>query len=196
MTRHLQTVALVFAFALASTAIGRAQEKPVASPAAKAAGTMTPLKVLVVISRYQGDKKLSSMPYNLSINAPAQGVGHANLRMGAKIPVMMMATPVIDGKAMPLPGPIQYQDVGTNIDCQASMLEDGRFKVEITIDDSSVYPDEQGTSAGTKGSPTFRSFRATDSMMLKDNQTSQFTTATDKVNGEIVKVDVTVTVVK
>ena len=33
-------------------------------------------------------------------------------------------------------------------------------------------------------------------MMLKDGQTAQFTTVTDKVSGEIVKVDVTLTVVK
>jgi hypothetical protein len=33
-------------------------------------------------------------------------------------------------------------------------------------------------------------------MMLRDAQTSQFTSATDKVNGETVKIDVTLTVVK
>ena len=33
-------------------------------------------------------------------------------------------------------------------------------------------------------------------MVLKDGETGQFTTATDKVSGETVKVDVTLTVVK
>jgi hypothetical protein len=32
--------------------------------------------------------------------------------------------------------------------------------------------------------------------MLKDGQTAQFTTATDKVSGDVIKVDVTLTVVK
>ena len=85
MTKHLQTLALVFAFALASPAIVLAQDKP-AAPAKEAKSPVVPLKVQVVISRYQGEKKVSSMPYNLSMNAG----NRANLRMGAKIPVMMI----------------------------------------------------------------------------------------------------------
>ena len=60
---------------------------------------------------------------------------------------------------------------------------------------TSVYPDEKAAN-GSPGNPSFRSFRANDSMMLKDGQTAQFTAATDKVSGETVKVDVTLTVVK
>ncbi len=111
----------------------------------------------------------------------------ASLRMGTKVPVMMVAAPVVEGQKMPTAGPINYQDVGTNIDCGVLSFEDGR---------SSVYPEERGTSSATSGSPSFRTFRATDSMVLKDGGTAQFTTATDKVNGEIVKVDVTLTVMK
>jgi hypothetical protein len=196
VTRTLQTLTLMFAFALASTAMTHAQEKPAAP---KAPGTVTPIKVQVVVSRYQGEKKVSSMPYNLSINAPADGSappGRATLRMGAQVPVMMMAAPVVDGKAMPAAGPMQYKDVGTNIDCFASMLADGRFKLDITVDDASIYADEPSVSPATKGTPSFRMFKASDSMLLRDGQTAQFTTATDKVNGETVKVDVTLTVVK
>jgi hypothetical protein len=138
------------------------------------------------------------MPYTLSINARednAAGPSHASLRMGAKVPVVMMAMTNVP-KDAPQGGPIQYQDVGTNIDCDATMMADGRFKVQITVDDTSVFPDDQPTSAATKGSPSFRSFRASDAMILKDGQTSQFTTATDKVSSETVRVDVTLTVVK
>ena len=38
-----------------------------------------------------------------------------------------------------------------------------------------------------KGLPSFRSFRASDAMVLKDGATAQFTTATDKVSGETVR---------
>ena len=193
MTKYLQTLALVFAFTLASPAIARAQDKPVA-PAKETKPAIVPLKVQVVISRYQGEKKISSMPYNLSMNAGNK----ANLRMGTRIPVMMitMAPPqVVDGKTVPQVGPLQYQDVGTNLDCSSTALEDGRFLLSISVDDSSVYPDEQ-LPGGVKGNPSFRSFRASNSMVLKNGETDQFTTATDKVSGEIVKVDVTLTVVK
>jgi hypothetical protein len=200
VTTSLPTLALVLTFALGSTAIGRAQEKPAppATTAPKAAATITPIKVQVLISRYQGEKKISSMPYNLSMNAMTDGpgpmAGRANLRMGARVPVVMLAMTNVP-KDAPQGGPIQYQDVGTNIDCGASTLADGRFRLEITVDDSSVYP-EDATSSATKNSPLFRSFRATDAMILKDGQTAQFTTATDKVNGETVRIDVTLTVVK
>jgi hypothetical protein len=194
VTKHLQTVALVFAFALASSVIVRTQEKP-APPAPKPApASVTPLKVSVVVSRFQGEKKLSSLPYTLSVNAGSR----ATLRMGAKVPVMMMMTANMP-KDLPQGGPVQYQDVGTSIDCNVSAVQDdGRFRVEITIDDSSVYGEGPNATDNKPppGNPSFRSFRASDSMVLRDGQTAQFTTATDKVSGEIVKVDVTLTVVK
>jgi hypothetical protein len=195
VTKYLQTIALVFAFALASSVIVRTQEKP-APPAPKppAAAPAIPLKVQVLVSRFQGEKKLSSLPYSLSVNAGSR----ATLRMGAKVPVMMMMTANMP-KDLPQGGPVQYQDVGTSIDCYVSTAQDdGRYRVEITIDDSSVYGDGPNTADNRPppGNPSFRSFRASDSMVLRDGQTSQFTTATDKVSGEIVKVDVTLTVVK
>ena len=193
MTKHLQTLALVSAFALASTAIVRAQDKP-AAPAKEAKAPVVPLKVQVVISRYQGEKKISSMPYALTLNAG----NRSTLRMGTQVPVMMVSpapAQVVDGKTIPQLGPIQYKDVGTNIDCSSTALDDGRFLLSITVDDSSVYPDEQ-SAGGAKGNPSFRSFRASNSMVLKNGETGQFTTATDKVSGEIVKVDVTLTVMK
>jgi hypothetical protein len=200
----VQTLALVLGFALASTAVVRTQEKPAPPPHA---GAVTPIKVQVVISRYQGDKKISSLPYGLSVTGGGGGVdraitgpefvGRANLRMGTKIPVMMVTpAPVVDGQKLPQIGPVQYQDVGTNIDCAVWAMADGRFRVEVSIDDSSVYPAEKDTPGAVRGSPSFRSFRASDAMLLKDGATGQFTTATDKVSGEVVKVDVTLTVVK
>jgi hypothetical protein len=192
--KPLQTIALVFAFALASSVIVRTQKKPAAPAAAKPAPLASPLKVQVLVSRFQGEKKLSSLPYTLSVNAGSR----ATLRMGAKVPVMMMMTANMP-KDIPQGGPVQYQDVGTSIDCYVSTIqEDGRYRIEITIDDSSVYGDAPNPADNkpAPGNPSFRSFRASDSMALRDGQTSQFTTATDKVSGEVVKVDVTLTVVK
>ncbi len=203
MTKDLSIVALITSFGLVSGALMHAQEKPAPPQTPGRAPVITPLKIQVVISRYQGDKRISSLPYTLSVNTTHTGegkpdpAGRANLRMGAKIPVMMMmmATPPPDSKA-PQVGPVQYQDVGTNIDCNVWPLEDGRFRAEITIDDTSVYTDDKESGPGMKANPSFRSFRVNDSMILKDGGTAQFTTATDKVSGEIVKVDVTLTVVK
>jgi len=197
VTKHLQTVAFVFVFALTSTAVARAQEKekPPAPAPKPAAAPATPLKIQVVISRYQGERKISSLPYNLTTNVGSR----ATIRMGTQVPVMMLATgqaEAADPKTMPQAGPIQYKDVGTNLDCSSTALDDGRFLLSLTVDDSSVYPDERTTSGGPKGNPSFRSFRASNAIMLRNGETGQLTTATDKVTGETVKVDVTLTVMK
>jgi hypothetical protein len=194
VTKQLQTLAFILMFALGASAIVRTQDKPAPTPKPPASPVpvQVPVKVTVVISRSQGEKKISSMPYTLSVTG-----SHANLRLGTKIPVMMISpAPLQDGKPIPQIGPIQYQDVGTNIDCDIRPLDEGRFMLKLTVDDSSVYADEQALPGGTKGNPSFRSFRASNSMVLKDGQTGQFTSATDKVTGETVKVDVTLTVVK
>lgn len=186
MTRHLQMIGFVFVFALASTVLARTQEKE------KAPTTVTPLKVQVVITRYQGEKKISSMPYLLTMTVGQR----SNLRMGTQVPVSVTSidSRTTDGKPSPQPGAIQYRDVGTNIDCSAQALDDGRFQMGITVDDSSVYGEEQ---AGTpKGNPSFRSFRTVNSMVLRNGETFQFTAATDKVTGETVRIDVTLTVLK
>lgn len=193
MTKSLQIIALVFAFALSATALVSAQDNKADKAAAEKAGIRkdaTPLKVQVVIGRYQGEKKISSMPYTLTMNAG----NHANLRMGAKIPIVMMMMTNVP-KDAPQGGPVQYQDVGTGIDCSSTELDNGRYLLSLTVDDSSVYPDET-QSGGTKGNPSFRSFRATNALVLKNGETGQFTAATDKVSGETVRVDVTLTVVK
>jgi len=199
--KHLKTLILMAAFSLVVGTAGGAQEKAdkeKAEQAERAVRTekIVPLRVQVVLSRYQGERKLSSMPHTLTVNASTPGGGVASLRMGAKIPVLMMATPKVDGKdikELPVGGPVQYHDVGTNMDCRALLLDDGRFRLDLTVDDTSVYADEGGKSSAQ---PSFRSFRATDSMILRDGQTSTFTSATDKVSGEVTRVDVTVTVIK
>jgi len=206
VTKPLSMHALIVAFALTSTAVVRTQDQP-PGPPSRTTVAGVPLKIQVVISRFQGDKKISSLPYSLSVTGGGgvdratmgpSFVGRANLRMGAKVPVAATSyTPIAAGGAgvNPLVS-YQYQDVGTNIDCQVWSVDDGRFRVEITIEDSSVYPDDKEIPGTVKGNPSFRSFRGSDSMLLRDGATAQFTTATDKVSGETVRVDVTLTVVK
>ena len=187
MIRHVSTI--VFALSVAASAgIARAQDK---TPDLAAHTPTIPLRVQVVISRYEGEKKISSLPYLLSVNAGR----NASLRMGTMVPVASTSyTPIASGGAgvNPLTA-YQYKDVGTNIDCGTAALDDGRFRVELSIEDSSL--DEPSRAAGSDR-PSLRSFRATNSLVLKDGQTAQFTTAVDKVTGVVTKVDVLLTVVK
>jgi hypothetical protein len=174
--------------ALIPGAIGAAQE----SQKQPTDRQPTLLKVMIVLSRYQGEKKISSLPYTLSVAANS---GKTSLRMGAQVPISSAA--MVQAKEGAPITSYSYRDVGTNIDCSASTLDGGQFRIDLSIEDSSVYGEEQqGTPKRAGDLPAFRSFRSTNTLTLRDGQTLQFTTATDKITGEVVKADVTLTVVK
>ena len=44
--------------------------------------------------------------------------------------------------------------------------------------------------------PSFRSFNSSFSALMREGQTTQYTSATDPVTGEVMKIDVTVNVMK
>jgi hypothetical protein len=160
---------------------------------------LVPLSVDVIVTRYQGDKKISSMPYMLAVNANKLGqAGPALLRMGAKVPVPTIAAPPGNpaGPAGPMPGPVNYQDIGTNIDCTAKVVDEG-FEVRISVSDTSVYANIQDNATPTVGNmPVFRSYQSTNTLVLKDGQSREFTAATDRVSGEVIRIGVTLRVVK
>ena len=151
----------------------------------------------MVISRWDGDKRVGSLPYSLAVNANSRQV--AQLRMGASVPVPSLAVPAnAEGLASgPLPGPIQYRDIGTNIDCNAETLSGGVFRVVLTVSDMSVYTSVQDTVTPTAPNmPVFRSFRSSNELVLRDGQTRSFTAAADRVSGEVVRIEITLTVIK
>jgi len=160
---------------------------------------LVPLSIEVTVTRYQGDKKISNSPYSLAVNANKLGkAGTSQLRMGARVPVPSIAAPKGNpaGPAGPMPGPVNYQDIGTNIDCTATVLDDG-FQLRISVEDTSVYTNIQDSATPTVGDmPVFRSFQSTNTLVLKDGQSREFTVATDRVSGEVVRVSVTLRVVK
>jgi hypothetical protein len=157
---------------------------------------MISLDVEIVISRYQGDKKVSSLPYFLAVSA-GQRAEKTSLRMGANVPVpTTMFTPAgPDGKPAGIPTSYNYQSVGTNIDCSARPLDDGRFVVTIGVEERSVVQQPSSTSAAA-GAPVIRNFEAQNNLVLRDGQTRQFTAASDRITGEVVKVDVTLKIAK
>lgn len=166
-----------------------AQSKPVSIP--------TSLKVSLVFSRYQGEKKISSVPHTLWVTTGDR----TSLRLGTQIPVP--TTVVKDGSGVPVPvQSYNYRDVGTNIDCSATAVPpDGSFRLNITITDSSVYYPDQSDSAvrtttAATGAPAFRNFNSTFTIVLKDGQTGQSTSVTDPVSGQVIKLDATLNVQK
>jgi hypothetical protein len=158
----------------------------------------TSLQLDVTISRYQGDKLVSSAPHTL-MTAIGSGVGvpdRASLRSSLQVPmVSTTTTPAADGKPATTTQTTRYQDIGTSIDSMIRSADGTRFSVWVSISDSSVYP-EPSPQKPLAGTPALRSFRSEHTSLLRDGQTTEFTAATDKVTGEIVKVRVTLKVLK
>lgn len=195
--------AITVAFVVLTTAAVAAQETGIgggSSPSQPAAAQSKPvsiptsLKVSLVFSRYQGEKKISSVPHTLWVTTGDR----TSLRLGTQIPVP--TTVLKEGT-----GSVQsynYRDVGTNIDCSATAVPpDGSFRLNITITDSSVYFPDQADSAiksttAATGAPAFRNFNSTFSIVLKDGQTGQSTSVTDPVSGQVIKLDATLNVQK
>jgi hypothetical protein len=180
--RYFQTIIFTIMLSIAVGGIARAQQPSTSGPGV--ASEVASLRVQVVLSRYQGDKKLSSFPYTFSVTA--DGRQRAELRMGSQIPlsVMVQGTPTTS-----------FKDVGTTISCLASSVGGDKFRLDLTISDSSVYEDATKPVA-LNTLQALRSFSSSNTLILRDGQSSQFTTATDRMTGEVTKADVTLTVAK
>jgi hypothetical protein len=188
VTRHLRICVFVAALTTAFSGAGQAQEKP----------PVTPVSVQIVLIRLQAGKETSRLPYTVAINAN-DGQNRASLRMGAQVPVRSTSfTPAKDDKAGQALTSFSYRNIGTNIDCGPVTTVDGRYKVHLSIEDTSIYPDTAGASGISlvPDTPSFRSFQTSTVLALRNGETTQFTAATDRINGEVVRVEVTLTVAK
>src|SRR5260370_39229667 len=118
-----------------------AQDKPKAEDAQKAQVRTTPVKVQVVFTEFEGDKKIKSLPYTLYINAPDAPEWHSSsfvkLRVGSRVPVYTGGTA----------GGMTYLDVGTNIDARGAD-SDGRLLMQLNLERSWV--EGEGSVPGAK----------------------------------------------
>ena len=191
MTRSL--IVGVLALLLAAPMPARGQQPPAAPPKP----ALVPLDVELVIARYQGDKKISSIPYTLNVNANGE---QTTFNMGTEVPVpTTIISPTATNGQQPAPiRSYNYRNVGIGVTLRASTVTDGLYSVQVNIEDSSVFsPDgRQPSMPMIVDAPAFRSFRGVNTVLLKDGQTRQYTVATDRVTGEVLKVDLTLKVLK
>ena len=82
-------------------------------------------------------------------------------------------------------------------DFAATALERAfEYQLVVTVSDSSVNLDTPKRSGVAVDVPSFRSFNSSFMAVLRDGQTMQYTSATDPVSGEVMKIDLTATVMK
>lgn len=158
---------------------------------------MKSVRLEVVLSRYQGDRKVSSRPYMMSL-----GTGKQNtLRVGTEVPIVVTTFKPANDQ-MPIFTPVssfQYKNVGINMECTVSVLDDGRYALDpIAVEDSSVYEGDNPPAPVQKPleAPFFRTRQMRGTVVLKDGETTTFYSATDPATGELIKGEVTLTVLK
>lgn len=151
-----------------------------------------PLRMTVVLNEYDGSRKIASLPYVMPCKA---GRGErSQLKMGFRVPYKSKQDE------------IQFQDVGTRIEC-SSMLPDerGEFMVRLAVDHSTVYSPSHGDNAAAEwhpgvslaDDPVFGDIAANMvDLLMHDGQTIEAMTATDPVSGHVWKVEVTLNVVR
>lgn len=173
-----------------SCPLGRAQEK--ASPSDKPKSS-TPVKLVVVLTEYDGDKKIASLPYSILINSDPSGhVAYSSFtRVGVRVPV---ASAGKDGQST-------FVDVGSNIDCGVQTEEDGRFSVRLNFERSSLYFQGRGDEKGTiktaeAGQPYIPTMRAQSLVLVRDGQSLEVLTAADPLNGHVFRISLTLNVQK
>jgi len=151
-----------------------------------------PIKVQIVFTEFDGDKKISSMPYSFVVIADEKVGGYysTTLRTGVRVPIEL------DSKDQK----ITYLDIGSNIDCGIRTEDDGRFRLYLTFDRSALYPNKSAEGerlvANPGGQPLVRQFRAGENLILKDGQTSESLLSTDPHSGHTLRVSVTINVQK
>ena len=167
----------------------RAQEKSKADERVKVSA---PIKVQIVFTEYDGDKKISSMPYTFTVVSDEKFGGNwsTRVRTGIRVPIET------DGKEQKT----TYLDIGTNIDCGIKAEDDGRFHVYLTFDRSTMYPNKSNEGerlvADPGGQPLIRQFRSDETLIMKDGQTLENLMATDPLKGHTLRVSVNINVQK
>lgn len=208
-SRFMMAAAMTAAMAGGAYAQDRPGEPAPTAPARPVGRQLVPIEVQVVIAKFQNDKRVSSIPYVLALNAVVGGlIGNnterTSLTIGSEVPVPSTTfTPVGDNKtAQPLRS-FNYRNVGTAMTAAAVTAEAGQFEVELQIDESSLgtnAPDGRGGSPDDRARqaemPVFKSFKARNRILLRPGVMRQFTAATDRVSGETVRIEVTLTAVK
>ena len=194
MRQHALTAIILLATVIAVTAQQAQKPEPSPLPPNVVAAPTIPLRVQLVLSKYKGDKKVTSLPYTIST-----AVGRSSrLRIGADAPysaTRAAVKPAPDGQTSSPPVSFSYRTVGTSIDCMPLALGDGRYRLDLTISHDSInYVSD--TTSPPQGAPVFPTFSTTNTLVLKDGETGQLTVAADPITGDVLRVDVTLTVLK
>lgn len=152
-----------------------------------------PLRITVVLTEFEGNKKLSNLPYEM----PCQISNHGGsaVKIGYRVPYTGAGQ-----------GPVEYQDIGTMLDCLAAPQDTGGvFILQLKVLHLTVYsavpsssaPVEWHPGAPLPEHPIFGQVEGEfHGLVMRDGQTLEALSATDPVSGHTWKASVTLNVAK
>jgi len=149
----------------------------------------TALRVQVVLSRHQADRKLSSRPYTLVVTTGKQYV----LRHGSQVPV-----PVTQYKEGREAVSFQYKNVGVNMELNVQAREGGKYELGFALEDGSFAEGPGGPDIQITPNlrvPLFNTHEVRSAVVMRDGETVSFTN-TQPLTGNVDKVDITLNVLK
>jgi hypothetical protein len=176
--RFVATVVLSTFIACSLVSTGYAQQTAGPKPPDQLAAVPPAFKLTVVLSRVNGEKRVANLPFVLILTSSDR----SSVQMSSQVPMPTL----VEGK-----NGYTYQSVGTNITASVSLREGGAYLVNLTVNDSQVLSDSNGAGPGR-----LQSFTVQTPLVLRDAGSIQFNAATDKTTGDVVKVDVTLNVIK
>ena len=131
---------------------------------------------------------MSSLPYTIYTLASHHPHEHnTRLRFGVKVP---------NGTS--------YSDVGTDIDCAVQQFSDGQYSLDFSVVRTAVsargtHGEESEWKSGAENSgqqAILQSFSDNFMLLMRDGRTMEGTSAVDPVTGHVLKVEVTLNVLK
>ena len=195
-TGSVQVASLLLLGILSPTVL--AQDKPKTDDKTKVEVQTTPIKVQIVFTEFEADKKIKSLPYVMYMNAPDSSelrAGWVKFRIGSRLPVYV-------GK-----NEMQYMDVGTNVDARSAYTGDGHVLLQMTLERSWVEGEvsvpmmrsdssPSDPSGGHFQEPIVRGFKSELDLKLREGQPVESNMATDPISGKVLKVEISFAVVK
>jgi hypothetical protein len=130
------------------------------------------------------------MPYSLLVNAGDRD-NRVALRIGVAVPIVNVGK---DGQT------VTVHDIGTNMDCSAhpptlAVSHRAGAQLQLRLRERPAPPAGDAASRGDSAQ-LVRSFTSSFSLLLRNGETGQSLAATDPVTGEVMKIDVSLTVLK
>lgn len=169
---------------------------PSGAAQAKPEPVVVPLQATVVITRYKSDKAqtvVSRMPFEVWVNTG----GASTVMFNSDVPVPTTTFATAEGAEKPTPvTTFNHRSIGTQLTIEARALADGRFSLGVSISDSQIVPWPAFDPSIGGPRTANQNHRAQATLVLRDGQTVQHSLTSDRVSGDLTKVEVTLNVVK